>query len=173
MNKSKTVLRFFSLVASLAVILGGMWGIRLYSRTQDAQWQTAKEIYKIQSTLQEVDKSWGMESLSEVRPFEIRSKNGASIYYYCCITTYLNEESEKLEGLNKAALRQVVDVETLKNPRDCKVGGLDAVMGEVNEKMFLCWTISPEYSCVMAYDPETVMESDIFQIAESVKVGAY
>ena len=45
-----------------------VWGIRIYQREQYPYWQAAKEIYKVQTALQEVDEDWKLESLSEVRP---------------------------------------------------------------------------------------------------------
>ena len=105
----------------------------------------------------------------QVRPYEIKRPDGPSIYYYCCITGYLTEEPANLNGLNKAAISLVVDVDTLENCRDYEVGGQNAVMGELDGQTYLCWTISPKYSCVIAYTTETVAEEDIIRMAESVE----
>ena len=43
-------------------------------------------------------------------------------------------------------------------------------MGEYEGKKYLCWTISPKYSCVLEYIGGTITEEDIFRIAESVEV---
>ena len=71
--------------------------------------------------------------------------------------------------MNTTALSQVVDVDLLEDKHECNVGNLDAVMGELAGQIYLCWTISPKYSCVISYTPGTVAERDIFLIAESVK----
>lgn len=127
-----------------------------------------KEIYSAQTALQEVDEDWQPESLSGVRPFVIKGPNNVSINYYCCTTTYLNEEPSELEGLNKAALDMVVDNDTLENRSDCKVGSWCGVQGELDGLTYLCWTVSPKYSCVLEYTGGTVAEEDIFCMAESV-----
>lgn len=33
---------------------------------------------------------------------------------------------------------------------------------------YLCWTISPTYSCVLEYTAGSISEADIFHMAESV-----
>ena len=170
MNRKKTLWYIFVFIAGIAIVAGSVWGIKLWLRERDPRWQAAKEIYTAQTALQKVDENWKLESLSEVRPYEIKRPDGPSIYYYCCITGYLTEEPGELNGLNKAAISLVVDVDSLENCRDYEVGGQDAVMGELDGQVYLCWTISPEYSCVIAYMSGTVTESDIFHIAESVKV---
>lgn len=43
---------------SLAVIIAGMiWGIRIYQREQDPNWQLAKKLYNVESALQEIDET--------------------------------------------------------------------------------------------------------------------
>ena len=74
-----------------------------------------------------------------------------------------------MNGLNKTAISLVVDVDSLENCRECEVDGLDAVMGELDGQPYLCWTISPKYSCVIAYTPGTIAEKDILRMAESVE----
>lgn len=172
MSRKKTLWYVLVFVVGVVIITGYIWGIKPWLRARDSHWQVAKEIYEVQTALQKVDENWELEFLSEVRPYEIKRPDGPSIYYYCCITGYLTEESEELNGLNKTAISLVVDVDSLKNPRDCEVGTLDAVMGELDGKVYLCWTISPKYSCVISYMPGTVTEEDILRIAESVKEDA-
>ena len=150
------------------VVVGIAWGIKLYLREKDPRWQAAKEIYRVQTALQEVDENTKLESLSEVRSFEITSPNSPTIYYYCTITSYLAEEPEETTALNQTALSMVVDIDALENRRDCKVGNQDAVMGEIDGFHYLCWTYSPKYSCVFKYVEGSVTEEDLFHMAESV-----
>lgn len=168
MNKKKHLLVTIICISSIAITVGIVLGVRLYKRESDPCWQVAKEICKEQTALQEVDEDWKLESLSEVRPFVIKGPNNVSINYYCCITSYLNEEPSELEGLNKAALDMVVDIDNLENRSDCKVGSWDGVQGELDNLTYLCWTVSPKYSCVMEYTAGTVTEEDVFRMAESV-----
>ena len=65
-------------------------------------------------------------------------------------------------------IAQVLDVDSLENPRNCKVNGMDGLWGELGDKTYLCWTISPKYSCVIEYPTGTVVEEDIIRMAESV-----
>ena len=168
MNKKKHLLVTIICISSIAITVGIVWGVGLYKRESDPCWQVAKEICKVQTALQEVDEDWKLESLSEVRPFVIKGPNNVSINYYYCITSYLNEEPSELEGLNKAALDMVVDIDNLENRSDCKVGSWDGVQGELEGLTYLCWTVSPKYSCVMEYTAGTVTEEDVFRMAESV-----
>ena len=168
MNKKRILIRITISIIVIAVIAGIAWGIKLYLREQDPRWQAAKEIYRVQTALQQVYEDTRLESLSEVRSFEITSPNNPTIYYYCTITSYLTEEPKEIDGLNKTALSMVVDVDSLENRRDCKVGSLDAVMGEKDGYHYLCWTYSPKYSCVFEYEEGSVTEEDLFRMAESV-----
>jgi len=59
-------------------------------------------------------------------------------------------------------------MDTLENRRDCEVNGLEAVIGELDGLTYLCWTISPTYSCVLEYTAGSIPEADIFRMAESV-----
>ena len=45
---------------------------------------------------------------------------------------------------------------------------MDGLWGELGDKTYLCWTISPKYSCVIEYPTGTVVEEDIIRMAESV-----
>ena len=59
-------------------------------------------------------------------------------------------------------------MDALENRRDGEVNGLEAVMGELDGQTYLCWSISPTYSCVLEYTAESVLEADILRMAESV-----
>lgn len=170
MNRKKILRWFLLFLFAVIVIAGSTWCIKLYLREQDPRWQAAKELYRVQTALQTVDEDWKLESLSEVHPFEITRPDGPSIFYYCCVTSYINDEPSDFSGLNKMALSQVVDVDELENATICDVNGLESVMGEYEGKKYLCWTISPKYSCVLEYMDGTITEEDIFHIAESVEI---
>ena len=151
------------------VIISGMiWGIRIYQREQDPNWQLAKKLYNVESALQEIDKSWELQSLTQVTPYCYQNPDGDNITYYCFITTYVGNEPSEYSGINQAALEQVVDMDALENRRDCEVNDLAAVIGELDGQTYLCWTISPTYSCVLEYTAESISEADIFRIAQSV-----
>ncbi|MBP3700594.1 MAG: hypothetical protein J6I64_01765 [Lachnospiraceae bacterium] len=103
---------------------------------------------------------------------EYRDELGNSIVYYCCRTTYVEESqrngSADHPNVDQRALEVVIDFDQASGHRDCKVGDWPAVLCEKDGRTYLCWTISPEYSCVIKYDAEAVAEEDIFRMAESV-----
>lgn len=165
----KKIIVGIAVCLSLAVIIAGMmWGIRIYQREQDPNWQLAKKLYNVESALQEIDESWELQSLTQVTPYCYQNPDGDTITYYCCITTYMEDAPAEYFGLNQPALEQAVDIDALDICRDCEVNGLEAVMGELDGKTYLCWTISPTYSCVLEYTAGSISEADIFHMAESV-----
>ena len=64
----------------------------------------------------------------------------------------------------------VIDFTQIRNRRDCKVNAYDAFQCEMGERSYLCWTISPEISCIIEYGADTIGEKDIFKMAESVQL---
>ena len=168
---SKKVMgRILICILLIAVLASLVWGIKFYVREQDSRWHMAKDIYRVHNALQRVDENTKLKSISEVRPFVITGPNGVAINYHCCITSYLDEVPTEINGLNKTVLDLVIDVDALENCRDCKVGSWDGVKGELGDLTYLCWTVSPTYSCVMEYTARTVTEEDIFHMAKSVRL---
>jgi len=168
--KRKRLYIIITIISITVVIAGVVWGICSWHREKDMRWQAAKEVYKLQTALKELDNDWELESLSEVYPYEIKSQDGTCIYYYCCITAYLDESPDEIAELNKAAISQVVDVGKLNNPVVRHINGSYGVQGELGDDTYLCWTISPTYSCVLKYNKGSVSEDMIIRIAESVIV---
>ena len=167
MNK-KSIVGITVCIALVVAIAASLFGILFLQREQDPNWQFAKKLYNVESALQEIDESWELQSLTQVTPYCYQNPNGDTITYYCCTTTYIEESASVYSGIHKAALEQVVDLGALENSRDCKVNGLEAVIGELDGQTYLCWTISPTYSCVLEYTAGSISEADIFRMAESV-----
>ena len=63
----------------------------------------------------------------------------------------------------------VIDFTQIQNRRDCSVNAYAAFRCEMGERSYLCWTISPEISCVIEYNADVNDEADIFRMAESVQ----
>ncbi len=166
--KNKIIVGITVCVALIIVITGAVYGVKIYQREQDPNWQIAKKLYNVESALQEIDESWELQSLTQVTPYCYQNPDGDTITYYCCVTTYVEDAPAILFGLNQSALEQVVDIDALDNCRDCEVNGLEAVVGELDGKTYLCWTISPTYSCVLEHTAGSISEADIFRMAESV-----
>ena len=166
--KKKIIVGIAVCIALVVVTASAMYGVRIYQREQDPNWQIAKKLYNVESALQEIDESWELKSLTQVTPYCYQNPNGDTITYYCCITTYVDDAPAEYYRLNQTALEQVVDMDALENRRNCEVNELDAVIGELEGQTYLCWTISPTYSCILEYTAESISEADIFRMAESV-----
>lgn len=150
-------------------------GVTRYSEIQnhqtDPNWQIANEIYKVENALKEVDEDYECQSVSKVTPFTYTDSEGNTIIYYCCQTSYLSNESGEHAGLNMDAIGMVIDPELLENKQECKVNEYDAFLCEQGDRSYLCWTLSPEISCVIEYSKGLVDEASIFRMAESVPVS--
>ena len=139
-------------------------------RESDPNWQIAKEIYKVENALQEVDEDYECQSVSKVTPFTYTDSEGNTIIYYCIQTAYLENESGGNTGLDMNAIGIVVDPEQMENRRECKVNEYNAFLCEQGDRSYLCWTLSPETSCVIEYSAGLVEEASIFRMAESASV---
>ena len=71
-------------------------------------------------------------------------------------------------GLNMDAIGMVIDVGLIDNKSECTVNEYDAFRCELNDRTYLCWTLSPKISCVIEYSADVTEESDIFRMAERV-----
>ena len=111
--KKKIIVRIAVCAALVIIIAGAVYGVKIYQREQDPNWQIAKKLYNVESALQEIDESWELQSLTQVTPYCYQNPNGDTITYYCCITTYVDDESTGYFGLNQTALEQVVDMNAL------------------------------------------------------------
>ena len=158
-------------IASLILIAGIVWYRTVEKRENDPNWQIAKEIYKVENALQEVDEDYECQSVSKVTPFTYTDSEGNTIIYYCVQTAYLENESGDDAGLDMNAIRMVVNPEQMENERECKVNEYDALLCELGDRSYLCWTLSPELSCVIEYSEGSVEEASIFRMAESVPVS--
>ena len=48
------------------------------------------------------------------------------------------------------------------------VNEYDALLCEIGDRSYLCWTLTPETTCIIEYSANTVNEFDILRMAESV-----
>lgn len=109
---------------------------------------------------------WTKEQETTLTPFTYADSAGNTIIYYVISTKFYNEIPE-IEGLDPV-LNEVVNPDTADSSRSCKVGNLDAMIYEKDDRAFLCWTVSAECSLAIEYSPDAVSESDVFRMAESV-----
>ena len=157
----------------IALVVLGVWRyIEVRNRQTDSNWKLAEQIYNMEKALKEVDEDYECKSISKVTPFTFTDSGGNSIVYYCCQTTCVSDEPEEYTGLNTDAIGMVIDFAQIQNRRECKVNAYDAFQCEMGERSYLCWTISPEISCVIEYSADVNAEDDIFNMAESVQKPA-
>ena len=152
----------------LVLIMGVARYIEVRYRQTDPNWQIANEIYRVENTLKEVDEDYECQSVSKVTPFTYTDSEGNTIVYYCCQTAYLSNESGAHTGLDMNAIGLVIDVSQIENRRECTVNEYDVFLCEIGDRSYLCWTLSPETSCVIEYNADAVQGSDIVRMAESV-----
>lgn len=158
-------------VVGLLLIVGIVRYIEVQKRENDPNWQIAKEIYKVENALKKVDEDYECQSVTKVTPFTYTDSEGNTIVYYRIQTAYLENESGDCIGLDMDVISMVVDPELIENRRDCKVNEFDAFLCDLGNRSYLCWTLSPETSCVIEYSKEAVDEASIFRKAESVPVS--
>ena len=173
MNKSmkKKLLLCAGIVVLIAVIILGVWlRVEVRNRQNDANWKIAEQIYNMENALKEVDENYECKSISKVTPYTYADSSGNTITYYCCQTTYISDAHEENTGMNTNAIGMVIDFAEIEKKRHCKVNEHDAFQCKMGERSYLCWTISPEISCVIEYSADTINEADIFRMAESVQL---
>ena len=155
-------------VVGLMIIVGIMRYIEVQKRENDPNWKIAKEIYKVENALKEVDADYECQSVAKVTPFPYTDSEGNTIVYYCIQTAHLENESGDDTGLNINAIGMVLDPELVGNKRECRVNEYDAFLCKLGDQSYLCWTLSPELSCVIEYSAGAISEESLFRMAESV-----
>ena len=156
---------------ALVLIVGIVRYIEVQKRENDPNWQIAKEIYKMENALKEVDEDYECQSVAKVTPFTYTDSEGNTIVYYCIQTAYLENESGDDTGLDMNAIGMVIDADQIETRRKCMVNEYNAFLCELGDRSYLCWTLSPELSCVIEYSKGVVEEGSIFRMAESVPVS--
>ena len=158
-----------SVILIALVVFGICRYFEMRNRQTDTNWKLAQQIYNMENALKEVDEDYECKSISKITPFTYTDSKGNSIVYYCCQTTYVEDEYGETTGLNTDAIGMVIDFARIQNRQDCKVNAYDAFRCEMGEHSYLCWTISPKISCVIEYSPDVNGEADILRMAESVQ----
>jgi len=167
----KKILWCAGIIILIAVtILGICRYLEVRQRQTDPNWKLAQQIDKMENALKEVDEDYACKSLSKVTPFSYTDSEGNIITYYCCQTTYLSDEYGEHTRLNTDAIGMAIDFAQIQNRRECKVNAYEAFQCEMGERSYLCWTISPEISCVIEYSADVNDEADIFRMAQTVQM---
>ena len=122
----------------------------------------------IEEAMQEVDPDFKSLGYTEVTQISYAIEGGGDIQYYYCKTTYFDEVPE-LTGVHLQAIRGVIDPDMAENSREAEVLDYDAIIYTLEGREYLCWSLSPEDSCVLEYTPGTISKDDIWLMAESVQ----
>ena len=136
-----------------------------YEKTKADFLENAK---RIESAMQEVDPDFKSLGYPEVTNISYAIEGGGDIQYYFCKTTYFDEIPE-LTGVHLEAIRGVIDPDMAEDSRESKVLDYDAIIYTLNGREYLCWSLSPEDSCVLEYTPGTISEDELWLMAESVQ----
>ena len=124
---------------------------------------------RLESTLGD---KWKKQTATEVTDLVYSDGQGNTIIYYVCITTYYDTIPNTQTGLNTDAIAVVIDPDKAESYRECTISGLPAAFYYKDGRSYLCWTIIPELSCVIEYDPKAETEADMIRMAESVPANA-
>ena len=111
---------------------------------------------------------WEKQSVTEVSDLVYSDGEGNNIIYHVCLTTYYGVDTTAQTGLNTDAISAVISPDETESCRECTVSGLPAAIYQKDGRAYLCWTIMPELSCVIEYDPAVESEEDMLRMAESV-----
>ena len=111
---------------------------------------------------------WKKQTVTKVSDFVYSDDKGNTIIYYVCITTYYEADAAEQTGLNIDAISAIIPPDKAESNRECTVGNLPAAIYQKDGRAYLCWTIIPELSCVLEYDPTKQSEDDMLRMAESV-----
>ncbi len=111
---------------------------------------------------------WEKKTVTEVSDLVYSDGEGSNIIYHVCLTTYYGVEATAQTGLNTDAISAVISPDEAENCRECTVSGLPAAIYQKDGQAYLCWTIMPELSCVIEYNPAVESEEDMLRMAESV-----
>ena len=111
---------------------------------------------------------WKKQTVTKVSDLVYSDDKGNTIVYHVCTTTYYEADSTEQTGLNTEVIAAVIAPDESDSCQKCTVSGLPAAIYEKDGRAYLCWTIMPELSCVLEYDPAVQSEEDMLRMAESV-----
>ena len=111
---------------------------------------------------------WEKQTVTKVSDLVYSNDEGNTIVYHVCTTTYYEADFTEQTGLNTDAISTVISPNEAESYRECTVSGLPAAIYQKDGRAYLCWTIMPELSCVIEYDPAVESEEDMLRMAESV-----
>lgn len=125
-------------------------------------------VEQILEQLREVDSSAALYSTSNYYQIVYSNDAGDEINFYNIKTEYYGEIKE-IDGIHTDAISTVINPILAEDSRVLEIQDKDAIIYTYNGREYLCWTVSPEDSCVIEYEPGKFDEDEIIKMAESVK----
>ena len=126
-------------------------------------------VEQILEQLREVDSSAALYSTSNYYQIVYSNDAGDEINFYNNIKTEYYGEIREIDGIHTDAISTVINPILAENSRELEIQDKEAVIYTYDGREYLCWTISPEDSCVIEYEPGKFDENEIIKMAESVK----
>lgn len=164
-RKIKIIIIITSLIVGLILgyFIGKYWnpGYEVYSLDFDIAGWTKQMLNTHAQT-------WELGVLTTVIPQKYSNASGDTITYYYCRTAYGRVVPQFIEGVHLDAITCVIDPATADSSYASAVNDLEAVLYCKGDYTYLCWTLSPEMSCVLQYNPEQIAYDEIIRMAESV-----
>lgn len=121
---------------------------------------------RVEDAILSVDDGYEKQVEIMTFPMTYSDAEGNTIVFTQSHTKYYEEDPTEISGLHIESIEAVVVLP--ENYRECTVGDMSAAWFEKDDRAFLCWTMSPEISCVIEYSPESLAEDEVFKMAESV-----
>lgn len=152
----------------LAVIIMFLFGLAVGVLTKEKEPEITPD-----EMLERVENALGDEykkqTVSEVvAQLTYAKEDGADpIYYYFVKTTYYEAEPAEVTGLNTDAFCAVFDPENAETTEEMMIQDWYGCLYRLPEKSFLCWTVAPEISYILEYNPAVVSDTDIIRMARS------
>ena len=153
-------------IVVLLLILAAVIILVEYSTPQDTRQQSLNPLERA------LGDKWKKQTVTEVTDLVYSDGQGNTIIYYVCVTSYYGTIPNTQTVLNTDAIAAVVDPDKAESNRECTISGLPAAIYCKDGRSYLCWTIMPELSCVIEYDPKVETEADMIRMAESVPANA-
>lgn len=99
-----------------------------------------------------------------------KGEGNNDIYYQVLKTTYYDADDHSVTGLNTDALGILFTVSSMDSCDDMMIQDWPGALYKKDDKAYLCWTYSPEFTCVLEYNPSKITDSEIIKMAESAKI---
>ena len=148
--------------AIIVLVIGMVFFLSNHTAPQD---EMQEMLNRVEDALGD---DWKKQTVTEVSNLVYSDDEGNTIIYYVCVTTYYEADANNQSGLNIEAISAVIKPEEAESSRECTVTDLPAAIYQKDGRAYLCWTIMPELSCVIEYNPAIESEANMFRMAESV-----